>query len=69
MNLFFDSKMEDAKRRAELYQGSVFVYSPSPSALKLCEFAQELVEEAFQPLRPTQGPGKHAGGAVRGNPS
>jgi hypothetical protein len=47
MNLFFDSKMHDAKRREELYAGSIFVYSPSPSALKLCELARELVETAF----------------------
>jgi len=52
MNLFLDSQTDDAKRRAELYQGSVFVYSPSPSALKLCEFARELIEEAFHPCDP-----------------
>ena len=52
MNLFCDSPMEDAKRRAELYRGSVFVYSPSPSALKLCDFARELIETAFQPHDP-----------------
>jgi hypothetical protein len=52
MNIFFDSMMDDAKRREELYAGSIFVYSPSPSALKLCEFAQELVEEAFKPNNP-----------------
>jgi hypothetical protein len=52
MNLFCDSKMDDAKRREELYQGSIFVYSPSPSALKLCAFAQELVEAAFKPYDP-----------------
>ncbi len=52
MNLFCDSPMEDAKRRAELYQGSIFVYSPSPSVLKLCDFARELIETAFQPHDP-----------------
>jgi len=52
MNLFCDSKMDDAKRRGELYGGSVFVYSPSPSALKFCEFARELVEAAFHPYDP-----------------
>jgi hypothetical protein len=54
MNLFFDSPMEDPNRRAELYRGSVFVYSPSPSALKLCEFARELIETAFHPLDPRE---------------
>src|ERR1700722_7781846 len=52
MNLFFDSSMEDAKRRPELYSGSVCVYPPSPCALKLCEFAREMIETAFQPHDP-----------------
>lgn len=52
MNLFFDPPMDDAKRRQALYEGSVFVYMPSPSALKLCEFARELVEAAFHPHDP-----------------
>src|SRR5579872_1229614 len=47
VNLFCDSKIDDAKRREELYAGSIFVYSPSPSALKLCGLARELVETAF----------------------
>jgi hypothetical protein len=52
MNLFIDSRMDEEKRRQELYRGSVLVYSPSPSALKLCEFAREMVEAAFHPHDP-----------------
>jgi len=52
MNLFLDSKMNDAQRRAEVYRGSVFVYSPSRSAMRFCEFAKELIEAAFQPYDP-----------------
>jgi len=52
MNLFCDSKVDDAKRRQELYRGSVFVYSPSPAALRFCKFAQQLVEMAFHPYDP-----------------
>src|SRR5580698_10742844 len=52
MNIFVDSGMTDAHRRKELYRGSVFVNSPSPSALKLCRLAQELIEEAFSPMDP-----------------
>jgi hypothetical protein len=52
MNLFFDSPMDDAKRRQELYRGSILVYAPSPTALKLCEFARELIEAAFHPHHP-----------------
>lgn len=52
MNIYVDSRMDDDVRRQELYQGSVFTYAPSPSSLKLCELAQELIEEAFHPLDP-----------------
>ncbi len=52
MNIFVDSKMSDDARRAELYQGSIFVHSPSPSALKLCELAKGMIEEAFKPYDP-----------------
>lgn len=52
MNIYVDCKLSDEIRRKELYLGSVFTYSPGPSALKLCQFAQELIEEAFNPLDP-----------------
>lgn len=52
MNIYVDSKVSDEVRRAQLYQGSIFAFSPSPSALALCQFAQELLEEAFAPLDP-----------------
>jgi len=52
VNLFCDSKLGDTNRREELYRGSVFVYSPSPGALGLCEFARELIEVAFHPFDP-----------------
>ena len=52
MNVFFNSKADDDSRRDALYQGSVFVYSPSAAALELCSFARELIEQAFHPLDP-----------------
>jgi hypothetical protein len=52
MTIFVDSRMRDADRRKELYRGAVFVNSPSPSALELCRLAQELIEEAFNPMDP-----------------
>jgi len=52
MNIFFDAKTTDDQRRKDLYQGSLFVNSPSPYALKLCELARNLIEEAFHPLDP-----------------
>ena len=47
MNIYLDSRMSDQERRRELYEGSMFLYAPSPSALKLCQLAQSLIEEAF----------------------
>lgn len=52
MNLFLDSRMDDEKRRQELYRGSVLVYSQTPGSLKLCQFARDLIEEAFRPFDP-----------------
>ena len=52
MNIFVDSNLSDDARRMELYRGSVFVHSPSPSSLKLCGLAQELIEESFSPFEP-----------------
>jgi hypothetical protein len=52
MNIYVDSKMSDDARRAELYRGAIFVESPSPSALKLCQLAQEMIKEAFHPVDP-----------------
>src|SRR5579863_1376250 len=52
MNIYVDSKMNDDDRRRELYQGSLFVHSPCPSALNLCRLAQELIKDAFGSLDP-----------------
>lgn len=52
MNIYFDSQMSDGARRRGLYDGSIFVHASCPSAVKLCKLAQEMVEEAFQPLDP-----------------
>jgi hypothetical protein len=52
MNIYVDSKMSDDDRRRELYQGSLFTYSPCPGALNLCGLAQELIKEAFASLDP-----------------
>ena len=50
--VYFDSKMTDAERRAKLFEGDIFVFSPRPSTLALIDFARELLEEAFAPLPP-----------------
>jgi hypothetical protein len=52
VNIYVDSKMADDVRREQLYAGALLAYSPSPSGLKLCELARELLEEAFRPFDP-----------------
>jgi hypothetical protein len=45
--VFYDSPVTDDERRRLLYEGQIFVYSPSPRARELCAFARELIERAF----------------------
>jgi hypothetical protein len=52
MNIHVDSKLDDNNRRKKLYDGSIFLYSPCPSALKLCNLAKELIAEAFDGVDP-----------------
>jgi hypothetical protein len=52
--LFLDSAVSDQERRKLLYQGQLFVYSPTPSSVALCKFAQQLSAEAFAPHDPTK---------------
>lgn len=50
--IYLDTHISDADRRALLYEGQIFLYSPVKSSRALCEFAQGLVREAFAPLDP-----------------
>ena len=52
--IFFDRTISDEKRRESLYQGELFVSSPTPSTQALCKFARELTEDAFAPYHPTE---------------
>ncbi len=54
MTLYLDTHLNERARRARLYAGDLFVYSPRPSTLALTRFARELLEEAFAPLAPEQ---------------
>jgi len=51
-SVFFDSPISDEQRRNLLYQGQLFVQSPTPSSKALVEFAQQLSVEAFAPHDP-----------------
>lgn len=52
--MFVDYECPEEKRRARLYEGQVFVFSPRPSSVALCEFAKGMIEEAFGPLDPRE---------------
>ncbi len=45
--VYFDSPVNEADRREKLYSGQIFVFSPRPSTVKLCEFARQMIEAAF----------------------
>jgi hypothetical protein len=46
-SVFFDSAQGDDARRAGLYAGQLYVYSPVPGAADLVALARELIAEAF----------------------
>lgn len=51
-SIYFDSSVSDEKRRQALYQGELFVYSPSKSAIALCHHARKMIKAAFGSLDP-----------------
>ena len=53
-SIFFDSRISDEDRRKNIYNGQLFVYSPCKSAITMCEFTRQMVEEAFAPLDPRE---------------
>ena len=51
-NVHYDARCTDDERRAALYRGDIFIYSPLPASLRLAELARGMVEEAFAPHDP-----------------
>jgi hypothetical protein len=51
-SIFVDSAISDDERRGLIFQGQLFVYSPTQSSTALCEFAGKLCKEAFAPYDP-----------------
>src|SRR5579862_9281985 len=43
----FDARIPDAERRRRIYEGDIFVYSPTPQALELIELARQMIVDAF----------------------
>jgi hypothetical protein len=50
--IYYDPPFSDVRRREELYQGQLLVYSPRRSTLAFVEFARKLIVEAFAPYDP-----------------
>ena len=50
--VYFDSALSDEERRQRIYEGDIFVFSPTKGTLALAELAQRLCEEAFHPHSP-----------------
>jgi hypothetical protein len=50
--IHFDVRCTDDERRAALYAGDIFVYSPMPATLRLIGLARGMIEEAFAPHDP-----------------
>lgn len=51
-NIYFDTPCSDQDRRAALYHGDIFVYSPSDATKKLCGLAKQLIDQSFAPHDP-----------------
>lgn len=51
--IYVDSSYPDEERRHLLYDGDIFVLSPSAQSLALVDWARELLEQAFAPHPPT----------------
>lgn len=52
MNIHVDSRIDDLERRQKLYRGEIFIQTPRPSAIRLCQLAKVMIEEAFYPHDP-----------------
>ena len=50
--VFFDSPAGDDIRRQGLYDGQLYVFSPTPGSLALVELARDLIHKAFGALDP-----------------
>jgi len=54
MNIFFDDSRPDGPRRDSIFEGDVFVFSPSPTTARLIHHAREMIDQAFAPHDPCE---------------
>jgi hypothetical protein len=50
--VYVDSTLTDDERRLALYEGSIFVFTPRPSTIALCDHMRSMIEAAFAPHDP-----------------
>ena len=50
--IHFDANIPDDERRQRLYNGELFVYSPTAESLELIQFARKMLTDAFAPRDP-----------------
>lgn len=50
--VYFDSDMTDEERRARLYAGDIFIFSPTEASRALAKLARQMLEEGFHPKDP-----------------
>jgi hypothetical protein len=51
-SIYVDANLSDEARRQALYEGKIFVNSPTLATENFCRFASDLIREAFDPLDP-----------------
>jgi hypothetical protein len=52
--ILVDPQHSEGALREALYAGSTLMLKPAPASKKLCEFAWQMIQEAFSPLHPEQ---------------
>jgi hypothetical protein len=52
MTVYVDSNAPDDVRRDRLYRGDIFLESPKKSATALCDFARQMLQQAFGSIDP-----------------
>ena len=52
--VFFNADVTDDRRREQLYNGQLYVNTPSAAGQELCALARTMCEEAFAPYHPRQ---------------
>jgi len=51
-SVYYDARLSDEERRAELWRGAIFIHSPTPGSTALCALARAMLEEGFSAVDP-----------------